>query len=201
MSILKGVVITILIIPNFVLGANLLVGGTASCNNEYAPNPCTYANDGNTATEWVSNNTLPAWWQYDFGNGNTEIINEFLFWTVDGNTSYQDYQIQGSDNGTDWTDLDTGVKPEHDTTATYSFENCNGYRYYRARFTTNWRGGDGYTGFKEVEGNNDTPTSCGTSNTDLATSTIEQTQENIFNIFLLFAFGFGYGLYLTRKNQ
>jgi len=147
--------------PISAFAVNLITGGTETCNSTFAANTCDLTVDANTGTNWVTNNTLPAVWTYDFGIGNSETINEIELWTEDGNTSLDDFTIEGSNNNVDWDVLSTESKPEHSTNEVFPYENCTAYRWYRINATSNWRGGDNYTGFSEIEGNNDTPSTCG----------------------------------------
>lgn len=99
--------------------------------------------DNNTSTSgWGNNNVLPAWIRYDFWEGNNERITKYTLYRNSSqngswnsnNNSPRNWTFEASQNGTDWTVLDTQSNQTITTGATkqeYSFTNTVYYRYYR----------------------------------------------------------------------
>ena len=73
-----------------------------------------YADDGNYNTEWISSgSTYPAWWEVDLGQEYSLSDVELNWWLIGGSEATQDFQIQVSDDGTNWSvayDLSSGDK-------------------------------------------------------------------------------------------
>jgi len=81
-----------------------------------------YANDGNYNTEWkASSSNYPAWWEVDLGQ-EYDINNvQLSWWMIGGSEATQDFQIQVSDDGVNWSvgyDMSSGDKQ-------YGFNNCD----------------------------------------------------------------------------
>jgi hypothetical protein len=106
--------------------------------------------DGTPGSKWVSVGGAPAWLQYDYGSGNTEVVTGYYL----ENSEYalaqaiadspKTWQLQGSNNGSSWTNLDsqTGVSfSARNETKYYSFTNTTAYRYYRLNVTNTGGGG------------------------------------------------------------
>lgn len=120
----------------------------SSTATNYAPAD---AFDGVLWKKWVSVGGAPAWLQYDYGSGNTEVINGYYLCngeypsTQDAlNRSPKSWEFQGSNNGTTWTTLDsrTGVVYTAENESKYfSFSNITSYRYYRINVTEVGGGG------------------------------------------------------------
>ncbi|MCX6721666.1 MAG: discoidin domain-containing protein, partial [Candidatus Staskawiczbacteria bacterium] len=87
-----------------------------------------------TSKEPLSSN--PAWLEYNFGVGNSQIINTYTIinrnWTEP--TSPNTWNFQGSNDGTTWVDLDSISGDINNTQAairTFNFFNATAYQYYR----------------------------------------------------------------------
>lgn len=86
---------------------------------------------------WYDNghSGLPQWVKYDFGAGNEKIITSYAL--TAGNTvpdrCPRDFKLQGSNDNSAWTDLDTQTAQTftNNQTKSYSFSNSTAYRYYR----------------------------------------------------------------------
>jgi len=116
--------------------ASFLTGGTATATNNYAGNPPSQAVDLNTSTAWQgSGATLPKYWQYDLGAGNSA---DAVKVRVNSDT------LNGAINAFTVTASNTGAfAGEEVTYATGNFTNVTGwqevtfsaqgayYRYYR----------------------------------------------------------------------
>ncbi|HEV2345405.1 MAG TPA: discoidin domain-containing protein [Actinocrinis sp.] len=94
------------VVPPPVSGTNLAVGKTTTASSYQAtgtgaPFPPSNATDGNTATRWASDWSDPQWLQVDLGS-TTAIHHVQLVWE----SAYgQAYQIQTSNDGTNWTTI------------------------------------------------------------------------------------------------
>ncbi|MCX6722001.1 MAG: peptidoglycan-binding protein, partial [Candidatus Staskawiczbacteria bacterium] len=127
-------------------------GTVASASSEYDNLPyykAYKAFDGqnvydSTAEAWVSTRATskeplssnPAWLEYNFGVGNSQIINTYTIinrnWTEP--TSPNTWSFQGSNDGTTWVDLDSISGDINNTQAavrTFNFTNDTAYQYYR----------------------------------------------------------------------
>ncbi|HXB12988.1 MAG TPA: T9SS type A sorting domain-containing protein, partial [Bacteroidia bacterium] len=121
---------------------NVATGGTATANNNYGGNDAMYAFDGDTVINgWGSaSGGLPAWLAYDFGTGNSKIINEYSIFCSSqmtggwGSASYdpQIWTFEGF-NGTTWIILDAQIdnNPVQDIWKNYRFANSTAYQMYR----------------------------------------------------------------------
>lgn len=117
-------------------------GGVASQKGTQTSYPPENAAGGAYNETWsdAAGTALPNWWKYDFGAGVQKTITRYAI-TVD-NLAYSPYswQFQGSNDDTNWTDLDVRAT----TTMTITVPNwytCNtatgAYRYYRVYITDN----------------------------------------------------------------
>lgn len=112
--------------------SNILTGGTISAssqfNSSYIP---AYGGDNNLSTRWASQsyNIAGEWWQYDFGEGVAKIANKAGIYP--SLNAYKNFYIKGSNDGTDWTTLYTGITANSETWQYFSFDNSTAYRYYR----------------------------------------------------------------------
>lgn len=72
---------------------------------------------------------------FDFGAGESKVINGFK-WYQAAAQSQGTWSFQGSNNGTDWTNLQTGIDlGGSGATQETTFSNTTGYRYYRLNQT------------------------------------------------------------------
>ncbi len=94
------------VIPPPVKGTNVAIGKPTTASSYQAtgngsPYPASNATDGNFSTRWASNWSDPQWIQVDLGQVTT--INHIqLVWE---NSYAQAYQIQVSNDGTNWTSI------------------------------------------------------------------------------------------------
>ncbi|WP_051839602.1 discoidin domain-containing protein [Streptomyces sp. NRRL F-5126] len=111
---------------------------TASGYNDVYPAP--NANDGNQSTYWESkNNAFPQWIQVDLGSS-VAVNSVVLKLPADWPARNQTLRLQGSSNGTDFSDIAASkayaFSPSSGNTATISFNSLT-TRYIRATFTAN----------------------------------------------------------------
>jgi len=97
--------------------------------------------DNDITTKYLSQNYNPNFWfQLQFPAA--QVVNEYTF--TSGNDSPErdpkDWNLQGSNDGTTWTTLDTRTGETFATrelTVTYTFNNNTPYTYYRVNVTAN----------------------------------------------------------------
>ncbi len=120
--------------------------GTVSASSEYSGYPAWQAVDADPAgTGWCSVAGLPQWIQYQFPSA--VVVTAYSMAALSGYTNRMpsDFTLQGSNDGSTWTTLDsrTGVSGWSGTTAqTFSAANTTAYTHYRLNITAN--GGAGY---------------------------------------------------------
>lgn len=117
--------------------ANLALDATASSSaNETTGFSQDKANDGDLSTRWSSgvlSQTAPQWLSLDLGQAKTFNCVR-LFWERSGGKAYQ---IQISDNGSDWTDVATVTDGQPSETRTLNFDPVTA-RYVRVYVTENF---------------------------------------------------------------
>jgi len=139
---------------DLVYGSDQTGSGTASASSEAegaAANA--FANDG-TSTFWGYSGTGSGSLTYDFGSGVTKTIQKY---TIRARGSFENqspkaWTLEGSNNGSAWTTLDTRSGVTGWTAGeikTFTFSNSTAYRYYRISITENDGGGN--TTISEVE--------------------------------------------------
>jgi len=143
------------------LDVRALTGASAiTCSTENPPFQYAYqAFDGVLNTKWFSNHATPCWLQYDYGTGNSSVVTGYWLTTSDFgltdavNRAPKDWTLQGSNNGSTWTNLDprTGETfTDRNQTKFYSFTNTTAYRYYRLNVTAVGGGGTNGVAFSEL---------------------------------------------------
>ena len=139
--------------------------GTASASSVNAANTAANAFDNSDTTGWGNDgatDTLPAWLQYDFGNGQSQTITSYSLYrnsnqpgTYGAGTTYTPsaWTFQGSVDASAWVTLDTQTAQAIVADAaktSYSFTNTTAYRYYRLTITAGGTGGD-WVNISEME--------------------------------------------------
>ena len=123
--------------------ANLAFGGTtlASINTGSQVGGSDTAFDGNPASKWFGWNSPTGWLQYDFGAGNEQVVKRYTINSADVATrDPKDWQFQGSQDGSNWTTLDTQIGQTFAINMgmnNYNIANTTAYRYYRINVTAN----------------------------------------------------------------
>ena len=134
------------------IGNDECINGTAFADGYHPSYPPDKAFDDNNTTIWYSTNNLPHWIGYDFGDGNEKVIIKIiikLFLEV-GHVMIKDFQLQGSNNGSDYTTVYTGQAEDTTDEQSFIFANEVSYRYYRIYVTSSWRGDQQYCGIHEI---------------------------------------------------
>lgn len=97
-------------------------------------------------TRWLSANlTLTGWLRYDFGAGNSKVINYYSLAAAGAQASLnrapKTWTFEGSNDAVSWTVIDTKTNQPAWTsvgeTRTYQTSNTTDYRYYRVNITAN----------------------------------------------------------------
>lgn len=97
--------------------------------------------DGLLSTRW-QDNAGTSWVVYDFGASVTETVRRYRLAAASSNPERDpmNWQFQGSQNGTDWTTLDTRTNESFATRGErreYRVGTTGAYRYYRLNITAN----------------------------------------------------------------
>ena len=120
--------------------ADVTTTGFATKSTESGPAPATNAFDDNSSTGWqaASGGSLPEWIGQDFGAGNAKaIVRGDITVGTYGASFPEDFKFQGSNNGSDWTDLNsvTNAGFSNNETKSYEWDNLTEYRYVRLYIT------------------------------------------------------------------
>ena len=126
---------------------NVTFGGTAndSINNPDGGEGAAKAFDGNAGTKWLC--ATQSWLQYDFGPGVAQTIKRYDITSANDVPARdpRDWQLQGSNNGSSWTAVDTRTAqasfPNRYQTMSFNVASPGAYRYYRLNVTANNGGG------------------------------------------------------------
>lgn len=118
--------------------------GIASSQYTDSPNgeDVAKAFDGNNKTKYYTPHGT-AWIQFRFANGNQFAINRYRITSANDNKTSRDpknWTVQGSNNGTSWTTLDTRTNQDFELrfqTKEFAFNNTTGYEYIRFNITSN----------------------------------------------------------------
>jgi hypothetical protein len=119
---------------------NVTFGGTATATS--ASNTAGYAFDCNSATKWMADRSKVGAVRYDFGAGHSPLIKSY---TITSATDVperdpKDWELQGSNDGTNWTTLDAQKDqtfPFRSYEMEYPLANPAAYQYYRLNITDN----------------------------------------------------------------
>lgn len=100
---------------------------------------------GSQAQPW----TLTA----DFGAGTPQTLTWYKITAGSANQEPKDFTFRGSNDGTNWTTLDTraGITYPGQLTRTFEFSNSTAYRYYRLNVTATVGGTSGFMSVAELE--------------------------------------------------
>ncbi len=127
----------------------LTTGGTASALGENGPNEtAAKAFDDDSGTKWLHFTGSATWLKYDFGSGVAWLVTKYALTSAndDDTRDPKDFKLQGSNDDSAWTDVDTvtgetfasrGLRKEF----TCDTPGTTAYRYYR--FYINANNGNG----------------------------------------------------------
>jgi hypothetical protein len=119
--------------------------GAPAVTTSTASSAGTLADDGKLSTKWLTTAAAPGWLQFDAGAGNTSVATGYHLACADVQArDPKDWQFQGSNNGSSWTNLDTRTAQSfavRNQTNSYTFTNTTAYRYYRLNVTATYGGG------------------------------------------------------------
>jgi hypothetical protein len=99
--------------------------------------------DGRTDTKWFNDNAgATGWLQYEFGGGEAPVLTQYALSSANDvpERDPKDWQLQASNDGQTWTDLDVEHNQRFGSrfqTKFYSFANQMPYRFYRLNITAN----------------------------------------------------------------
>ena len=129
---------------------NHAAGGTASASSENAPSEsAAQAFDGSTATKWFTGDSAGStgWLQYNFGAGVKWVVTRYDLSSANDEPARdpRDWQFQGSNDGINWTILDTQSGQSWESRflrKQYPVSVPGAYQYYRLNITDNNGAGD-----------------------------------------------------------
>ena len=103
------------------------------------------ASDGWLNTKWMTTGAAPGWLQFDAGQGSSSVVTGYHLACADVQArDPKDWQFQGSDDGSSWTNLDTRTAESFAVRGqanSYTFSNTTWYRHYRLNVTATAGGG------------------------------------------------------------
>lgn len=121
-------------------GTNFCIDGTASASSEYYGNVASKAFDGlyGASNVWEAYPVSSAWLKYDLGIGVAKVIAQYKIYAFQGVYYPTAWTLEGSNNDSDWTVIDTQTGQSFgygETRVFNSFSNSAAYRYYRLNIT------------------------------------------------------------------
>ncbi|HNW85246.1 MAG TPA: discoidin domain-containing protein, partial [Candidatus Cryosericum sp.] len=136
-------------------GPDRCSGGTITAsdymNESFLPS---YGADDNNGTAWVSN-TMPAWWKYQLAAAKTVTTYSLRTYYDSANFLLCDWTLQGSNNGTDWTTIDTVTggfgSGENNTKKYFVVDSPGSYLYYKIVITAATGGATTRVAITEIE--------------------------------------------------
>jgi hypothetical protein len=144
-----------------------------SATSTLAGYPAENGMDAKTNTKWIANGALPQSLQYDYGSGRAAVVNTYYVTSADNdpNRDPKDWTLEGSNNGTVWTAINSqaGITfPTRKMMQTFAVTNATAYRFYRLRVTAlaNSTSNNLQVGDFRITGS--TPTGSGWAVTDTA---------------------------------
>lgn len=154
--------ISLLLPPGEGMAAGLDVtdyGATVTASGENAPNESAVkVLDNSSSTKWLAfaapSANSPVWLQIAFPAGQKYAVNAYTLTSANDSPGRdpRSWTLQGSNNGTDWTELDAKSSETFSSRfqkKSYSFANVQKFGYYRLALSQN--NGEPYTQLAEVE--------------------------------------------------
>ncbi|WP_228745130.1 discoidin domain-containing protein [Paenibacillus sp. S150] len=122
---------------------SVTVGGTVTASSTSSPSgeEKEKAFDANPSTKWLIT-TNSGWIQYQFAAGVTQTVTSYSITSANDvpGRDPKSWTLQGSNNGTSWTTLDTRINEAFASRflkKTYTFSNAAAYTYYRLNISAN----------------------------------------------------------------
>lgn len=122
---------------------SVAVGGTVTASSTSSPSgeEKEKAFDSNPSTKWLIT-TNAGWIQYKFATGVTQTVTSYSITSANDVPARdpKNWTLQGSNNGTSWTTLDTRTNETFASRflkKTYTFSNTTAYAYYRLNVSAN----------------------------------------------------------------
>lgn len=130
-----------------------IVTATPNLNGQYPPHWVFNQTDTSTSS-WLGTGAFPRWVQYAFDEGTTKTVTKYSIQNRNTGAvnSPRTWQLLGSNNGTDWTELHSVVDDTNNIQndiRTFTFLNTTAYRYFRLSIDVQ-NGGDAYLGVNEL---------------------------------------------------
>ena len=129
------------------ISLNVAPGSTVSAHAGGGNEGPAKAMDWNVNTKWFSgaNTSSSGWLQADLGAGNGQIVTRYDLTSANDvpNRDPKDWQLLGSNDGTNWTTLDSRTGETFASrflTKQYTFTNTTAYRYYKLNILSNLSG-------------------------------------------------------------
>lgn len=145
------------ILPNLVL-SDLPGTITAATTKSPLGEEQDKAFDNNLTSQWsISDKT--GWIRYQFNDGKVYAVNQYTLTSAKDQPEAdpKDWVLQGSNNGSNWVDLDkrsAETFANRSQTKTYNFTNSTAYQYYRLNVTKNNGGNEIQLGEIELKNTN-----------------------------------------------
>lgn len=123
--------------------ANILSGGTLTCDSDTGGEECAKGLDGNTATDWSSANTAwPHWTKYDSGTSTANAVAKLYVnvYAGAGGNYLKDWTLYGSNDNSNWFTISTGTVTNATAPAWYTFTwtpSSTLYRYHKLQGANN----------------------------------------------------------------
>ena len=128
---------------------NLAQGGTVSASNPgVSPEDMTKAFDGKSASKWFAGNGVTTGWiAYQFAGSTSHTVTSYAITSANDMPARDpfDWQLQGSNDGTTWTTVDTRASQvfvNRFQTNGYACVNSTAYQRYRLNVTANSGGNE-----------------------------------------------------------
>ncbi len=120
---------------------NLAITGTAN-DDQNNPDNAANAFDQDNGSLWFHGGGATGWLKYDFGAGSAQVVKRYTVNSANliPERDPKDWQFQASNDGTNWTTLDTQTNQTFTNRMernTYDISNTTAYRYYRFNVTAN----------------------------------------------------------------
>lgn len=124
-----------------VMTSNTSPSGTASASSEYNTNSHAWkAMDSSETSQWASASGTrgtggTAWLQYDFGYA---VRPTLMTYKAANNYRAKDYSLQGSNDGSEFTELSAGTLPNTNNRTTVTLNTAGRYRIFRLVLTNKY---------------------------------------------------------------